>query len=637
MKKLELLFVVLLCSSCGIAQTLFTFGKNEVNKEEFLRAYNKNKTTVADKEKAIRDYVNLYINFKLKVKAAEELRIDTSTQLIEELDNFRRQIVDNYMNDAQTYKMLMDQAFQRSQSDLQLIHYSVSIDPTATDTLKKFEAIKEVYNKLAKGDTNYDAIASSVDVKFSDMGFVTAFTLPYQYENLVYGLKNGEVSKPYRSKSAWHVFKIIDQRISAGKWKLAQILFTYPPDSDEMAKQQIKHLADSVYNLIKSGSNFSDLARSFSDDKLTYLNGGEMSEFGTGQFDFSFEKQVANLKKEGDISQPFFTSFGVHILKLISHTPTPTSKTDDALQFDLKQKLAQDNRISIAKEKFAKDIATKIGFKSVVAINKAALFKLADSLIANPEEDIISKLPVSQKVIFSFTKGSTKASDWLKFVNEYKLNPESYKGETNEQLWEKYKSIASLEHYRDHLEEYNIDFSLQMREFKEGNMLFEIMEKQVWSKASEDSIGLKQYYNDNSQQYKWSESADVLIMNCASVAFANSIMDSIKLGISWKKLVENQPELLQGDSTRVELTQIASPSTPVVGAFSDITKNADGTATFVKYYQLHPEGDQRTFEESRGMVINDYQNVIEKKWLEALKKRFPVKINEALLQSIIKQ
>ena len=136
MKKLELLFVVLLCSSCGIAQTLFTFGKNEVNKEEFLRAYNQNKTTVADKEKAIRDYVNLYINFKLKVKAAEELRIDTSTQLIEELDNFRRQIVDNYMNDAQTYKMLMDQAFQRSQSDLHLIHYSVSIDPTATDTLK---------------------------------------------------------------------------------------------------------------------------------------------------------------------------------------------------------------------------------------------------------------------------------------------------------------------------------------------------------------------------------------------------------------------------------------------------------------------------------------------------------------------
>ncbi len=636
MKKLQLFFVVLLCATTGIGQTLITFGKNEVSKEEFLRAYNKNKTTVTDKEKAIRDYANLYVNFKLKVKAAEELRIDTSTQLKEELDNFRRQIEDNYMNDAQTYKMLMDQAFIRSQSDLHIIHYSVSIDPTATDTLKKVEAIKEVYNTLQAGNTSYQTI-SSADIKFSDMGFVTVFTLPYQYENLVYGLKNGEVSKPYRSKSAWHVFKIIDQRVSAGKWKVAQILFTYPPDSDEDAKQQVKQLADSVYNLIKLGSEFSDLARSFSDDKLTYLNSGEMPEFGTGQYDFTFEKEVANLKKEGEVSPPFFTSFGVHILKLISHTETPTSKTDDALQFDLKQKLSQDNRIGIAKEKFAKDIAAKIGFKSVAGVNKETLFYLADSVIANTEDDIISKLPGSQKVIFSFTKGTAKASDWLKFVKEYKSNPESYKGETYEQLWDKYKSIASLEQYRNHLEDYNNEFALQMREFKEGNMLFEIMEKQVWSKASEDSVGMLKYYNENKGQYKWSASADVLIMNCATVSFASLVMDSIKLGFYWKKLVENEPELLQGDSTRLELTQIAGPTTPVLGTFSNVTKNADGTATVVKYYKLHPEGDQRTFEESRGMVINDYQNVIEKKWLEELKKKFPVKINEALLQAIIKQ
>jgi len=234
------------------------------------------------------------------------------------------------LNDAQTYKMLTDQAIERSQSDLHVIHYSVAIDPSIVgDTTEKYQGIKNVYNQLIAGKTEYETVVNNKDVKYSDLGFITAFTLPYQYENIVYSLKVGETSKMYRSKTAWHIFKLIEKRKSAGKWKVAQILFTYPPESDEENIAKTKRLADSVYNLAKEDSNFGELAREFSDDKLTYLNGGEIPEFGTGKFDPVFENEVLKLKKEGEISKPFSTSFGVHILKLISHTETPSSKTDD--------------------------------------------------------------------------------------------------------------------------------------------------------------------------------------------------------------------------------------------------------------------------------------------------------------------
>ena len=168
-------------------------------------------------------------------------------------------------------------------------------------------------------------------------------------------------------------------------------------------------------------------------------------------------------------------------------------------------------------------------------------------------------------------------------------------------------------------------------------MLFEVMEKQVWSKAAADSIGLLKYYNANKQQYIWAPSADALIMNSVSEAIANDALDSLKAGSSWKALVEMKQGELQGDSGRFELTQINGDAKASPGSYSAITKNPDGTATFTKYFKFYANGDQRSFEDSRGMIINDYQTVVENKWLDELRKKYPVNVNEALLKAIIKE
>ena len=639
MKKigaLAIAFLIAFANTNCYAQTLITFGKFEVNKDEFLRAFNKNKQTGQDAEKAVREYAALYTNFKMKVQEAREMKLDTSEQFKADLAGFRQQITESYLSDEKTNKKLLDEAFDRSQWDLHVVRYSVSMDETLppSDTLQRYQAIQNLFKTLNAGGAA--EIASPIDQ--ADMGFITVFSLPYVYENLVYALKENGISNPYRSKKAWHIFKLVNKRPSAGKWKIAQILFTFPPETEASQQAESKKKADSVYQQLKNGADFSEMAKLFSDDKLTYLNGGELPEFGTGKFDRKFEQEVLQLTKDGDISMPFQTSYGFHIIKRISQTPTPTQRGDDALQYELKQKFQQDERINISKSKFSKEVMEKIGFRTSNSINQQPLIAEPDSiLVATDIRAAINNSPFANKPIFFTTKGTIYGKDWLNFVWEYKSNAELYKNETNAELWEKFKPYISLDVYRKNLESFSTDFSYQMMEFTEGNLLFEVMEKMVWSKASTDSIGLKNHYDKNKEKYTWAPSADVLIMNCISEELAKAAIESLKQGVNWRELVDANQGELQGDSGRFELTQIGAEPNAQSETYSKITPNPDGTASFMYYLKTYANGDPRSFEDARGMVINDYQEVLEKKWLDELKKKYPSKINESVLKTLYKK
>ncbi len=642
MKHFFLLLVISFAITNSFSQTLFTYGSNAVGKEEFLRAYNKNKTPVADKEKAYREYLDLYSKFKLKVKAAYELKMDTLAQLKYDIQNFRSQVEESYLNDDTRVNMLVDEAFHRSQKDIHLLHFYVSINSSMipADTVKANKAIRKIRERLLAGETEYDKIVSEVSdelipVKGKDLGFITALTVPYDIESLVYELKPGGVSGIRRTKSALHVFKNSEERQSAGRWKVAQILFAVPPTADDFQKDQLKKLADSVYGLLQAGGNFAELAKKFSDDRITYLTGGEMAEFGTGKFEMPFEKAVFALQKDGDFTKPIYTGYGYHIVKRLQQKPVPADKTDEAFMALLKQQVVQDARINVAKTSFMKTVMAKTGFKRNLAVKDEQLFRYADSVVATKA---VGKYPINKTVLFSFAKSKVTGSDWLHFVKDYKLNADVYKGENNKALLEKYINTVALEYYRKHLEEYNDDFKYQMQEFKEGNMLFEVMERNVWSKAANDSVGLKKYYDANKAKYVWDASATVLMFNTNSVEAAQEAQAALKTGGAWKDISEQSEGRIQADSGRYEINQLQLPEGTI--AVAGLTtapqlNETDNRAGFIKILQLFPAGQQRSFEEARGLVINDYQTEMEEQWIAELKKKYPVIVNEVLFKTLI--
>lgn len=641
--KFSLTLLAVVFNTAVFSQTLFTYGTNAVSKDEFLKAYNKNKTETADKEKALREYVDLYSRFKLKVKAAKDMRLDTLPQLKSDLDNFRSQVAEGYMSNESAMTQLLDEAAANTQKDMHVMHFFIAAASGVSkeDSVKAANGIQELYSKLNSGEKDYDKLAKDITAKYTaakqaDIGYITAFTLPYDYEKLIYALKPGGVSKPYKSAKGWHVFKLLDERKNPGKWRAAQILLAVSADNSNFQEQQ--KLADSIYNLLKNGGDFAALAKQYSNDRITYLAGGELQEFTTGRFEQNFEKEVYKLAKDGDFTKPFITSFGFHIVKRLGVKPN-ADINDPAYKYEIKQRVQQDARVNAAKDIFNQQVYKLVNYKRNAVVKDGELFRWADSTAANPVAFENNKFPVRNTIIYSFNKSNLYFKDWLRFVREFKLNPELYHGESNTQLLQTFLNLKALEYYKNNLELYNADFAAQVDEFKEGNLLFEVMERKVWSSAANDTAGLKKYYAQNKGRYIWAASANVLVFNSGNKKAADDAFAALQQGKDWKLIAGESSGLTQADSGRYEMTQIILPENtkPAAGLILPVTVNqADGTAGFLKIISIYSGGEQRSFEEARGLVINDYQTVLEEKWINELKKKYLVKVDEAVFQLLLK-
>lgn len=636
--------------ACGLsiantsAQTIINYGKNSVSKDEFWRAYTKNQVLDNDKEKSLNEYVELYTNFKLKVRAAQDLRFDTLHQLQYDVENFRNQITDNYLNDEKGMRRLQLEAFQRSLIDKHSIHIAIKKD--LADPAKAEKAIKQVYASIKNDVKNYKQIVEAANRQFgevssTDLGYITAFTVPYEFENIIFGTPVGNVSEPYQTSNNWHLFLITDEKPASGTWTISQILFTLPQDASVALKDSIRQHANKVYQQINSGAiSFGAAAKMYSEDKITYLTEGELPPFTSGKYAYEFESPIFALKNDGDITAPFETSYGFHIVKRLKRQPVITDATDENNLFELKQKITNDSRIEVEREKFKKEIIGITGIKKVKAVSENDIYRYADTLMNDPSELRTNLLPISKTTLLTFKDGtSVKGDAWLKYVRNYRTVGEHNKGETNSQLWQKFIDYSAVEYYKQNLERYNEEFKFQMKEFKEGNMLFEVMEKYVWNKAAQDSIGLKEYYQKNSSKYTWDASADILIFSTSDLKSAERVLNDVKAGKDWKSLVETYNGVLNVDSGRYELAQIISKEVSgnaKVGEFSPVVENPDGTASFVKYLKIYQANLLRNFNDARGLVINDYQNLIEEKWLQSLREKYPVKVNQSVVKQLLK-
>jgi len=640
MKKL---FLVVVCSSfifISHGQTLFTYGNHAVNADEFLTAFNKNKTTSTDSVQALRDYLDLYIKFKLKVQAAKDMHLDTLPSMKADLQNFRSQVQDNYLDDEKEVNRLVNEAFDRSQKDIHVVYYFVNNNQTS-DSINEFKAIENFAKELRSDEDNEAAsfakanANTAIRIQKSDVGYITVFSLPYIFENIVYSLKPGESSLPVATKKGWYVFKNAGERKAVGKIAIAQILFAVPEGFGQQ-RSSTKKLADSVYNALKNGSDFATLAKQFSDDKNTYLNGGIMPEFGTAKYDSVFENHAFSLRNDGEISEPFETKFGYHIIKRISATPVPATKTDEGFMNDLKQEVIKDSRIEVAKEKFLKKILPVIGFKKN-NVNEESLWQLSDSSLLR-NKNVTAGNVNENTALFTFNDHKTvTVADWIRYLKHSNAvvtnDHSSYK-----QLFPQFIKASAFSNYASRLQNYNVAFKNQMEEFKEGNMLFEIMQQKVWNKAAEDTSGLINYYKAHKKKYSWINSADAIIFSCSNKTVADNAIAQLRRRKTWREIVADDPTQIQADSGRYELGAI-----PVIDRTifrnglitAPVINKNDGTAVFAQIIKVYSDHEQKNFMDARGMVINDYQNYLEEKWIAELKKKYPVKINEKVFDSLL--
>ena len=626
------------------SQTLFTYGNKSVSKNEFLRAYAKNNTGEKPTEQSYRDYLELFIKFKIKVQAARDMRLDTLTSLKAELQNFRSQIAENFLNDDASMNALIDEAFFRGEKDIRLAHIfiPVSSEDSNTQILKAQNKINKAYEALKQRSFEQVALEYSGDpaVKSNKgtIGWITVFVLPYAIENIVYSVPVGQYSKPFRSAAGFHIFKNIEERKAVGRTRAAQILLPVPPDGIQKHHDEAKAKADSILIALQNGADFKNLALQFSSDNFSYQNGGELPEFGVGRYDPVFESAAFSLRNDGDMSKPILTEFGYHIIKRLEHMPAPVDKSNEKWRESVKQLIAQSDRMEVSRKKLLKNIQQKTSFRKL-PYNQKSLWRLTDSVLGNKKipqlADINSNTP-----LFAFAKQTLRVKDWQNYLESIRGIQSLVTGKKNEAIFEQFVETSTIDYYRDHLEEFNPELVYQMNEFKEGNLLFEVMQRKIWDAASLDSVALQSFYQKNKSKYWWENSADAIIFTCNDSASAENLKASLKSDFAgWKKFVDDNNGLVQADSGRFELGQIPVPdrtnfTEKLITA--TVKSEADNSTTFAYIIKLYNKREPRNFEDARGFVINDYQEYLEDKWVAELKKKYPVRVNEALFESLQK-
>src|SRR6185503_2934730 len=420
--------------------------------------------------------------------------------------------------------------------------------------------LNDVLTRLKKGE-DFSKVAEqlsdepSAKTNKGDIGYITVFTLPYTFESIIYSTAPGTYSKPFTSRIGYHIFKNLGERKAVGKIKAQQILLAFPPGADEATRKRAATLADSIYRRIMAGDDFGKLATAFSNDYISAATGGNIPDIAVGQFDPGFEKMIWSLNKDGAVSKPFLTSHGYHIVRRVSVKPVITNPNDKANLDDLKQRIMNDDRWKAAKDFIYDRVKKKAGFQPF-RYNDAVLWALSDSLLDFKPAGI-GKSMNDQSPLFSIANKAITVSDWIKYaqVNRYKADRSGLKQYPD--LMDEFTKWSMYEYYRAHLEDFSEEFRIQMNEFRDGNLFFEIMQQEIWNRTQNDSIQLLDLYEKNKAKYNWKPSADAVIFFCTDAGTAKTLYDQLKKNpAAWRKATETLSEKVVADSSRYEWDQI---------------------------------------------------------------------------------
>ncbi len=615
---------------------LFTISEEPVLANEFVRVYNKNLNLVQDdSQKEVESYLELFINYKLKLAEARFLGYDKDPVYLRELRSYKNQLTQNYLTDSNVTDDLVLEAYDRTLNEIRVQHVLVRVKEFETDTLQAYTEIQAFQERL-KNDT-FESLKKEIhdgkSVFVEDLGFFTAFKMAYNFETTAYNTKVGEISNPFRTKFGFHVLKVLEKRKSKGQVSVAHIMIANTQkDTTLVTKDRIQEL----YRLLLQGEDFGNLAKQFSDDKSSSMRNGKLKPFKSGQINsISFENTAFSLKEKGDISEPIQTEFGWHILKLINKQPVDEFKK---IKENLEDQVRKDSRSQLVKVKMLDNLLTQYKLKGL----NPDLALLKSNIIYNASNNSweLSDNFNDLRSILSIQKTSYSYRDFLIFLNKNNklINKNQATKLTLNKQYKLFLEQSIFQYHKDNLENENQDFANILNEYREGLLLFELMQDKIWEGAKNDSVGIKAFYNLNKEDYLWPDRV------VGSVVRSSNLKNIKKVRKLWIKGNTNQmiDELLNKTKQNVIFSngEFALGESPLPESFtirvkSPISKVIEENNSFyvVNVNEFKPQS-QKSLEEAKGQLISDYQTKLEAQWILELKSKFDVNVNQDIFQKV---
>ena len=621
------------------AISLLSVGGNPVTANEFIYLYEKNHQNKREDftKQKIEEYLTLFINFKLKVREARQRGMDTTASFVKEYNSYKDELRKPYLPDARLTDSLVRLTYDRMKLEIKASHILINVKPDASpdDTLKAYTKIMDMRNKVMAGE-DFSKAASmysedpSAKMNQGSLGYFTAMQMVYPFESAAYQTKTGDVSMPVRTRFGYHIIKVFDRRPAQGTLEVSHIMIR---TGDARNNEKAKNTIFNVYEQLQGGMKWEELCTQYSEDLGSRENGGRIPAFGTGAMASvpEFEKVAFNLQKPGELSDPFQTQYGWHIIRLEQKIPLASFET---MAPTLKNRVMRDERTEISKQAMQAKLRKEFLFKENQNI-KTEVLALADSGIQNGKW----KAPVfpnaAKAILFNLGSKSYAVKDFLLYAQKNQRpnaqRPQIYL----EQLYNNFVDANILQLVEQKIIHENPTYSFLLEEYYEGILLFEIMEKEVWNKASEDSVGQHKYYENHVSDYLAGERGKAVLYSSNTNDFSAPLKELVLMGDENRiqELVRVKKLKIETGYYKKEDKSIFNEMPWAKGVYS-LENNGIYYLAWLK--DILPPGPM-SFEEARPAIISDYQAYLENMWLEQLKTKYPVKVNEKGKQYILQQ
>lgn len=628
---------------------LLNIAGETVTKEEFERVFRKNnyKDSATD-EKAVREYLELYINYKLKVKEAETEKLDTSEAFISELAGYRKQLAQPYLTDKEVSETLLKEAYERLKKDVHASHILLQMKPEALpkDTLLVYNRIMILREMIFKGadfakvarDSSEDPSAKE---NSGDLGYFTGMQMVYPFESAAYNGKIGQVSMPVRTRFGYHLIKKLDERPAQGEMHVAHIMIKLGKETTDAENMAAKTKIEEAYAKLKSGIAWDSVVLNYSEDKGSAKRNGELAWFGTGRMVPEFEKSAFSLSKDGDYAAPVKTAYGWHIIKRLEKRTVPSF---DEKKAELKQSITRDSRNDMSRLSMINKLKIEYKFSEIIK-NKKEFINTMDTSLLSGDWDL-NKAEKFVMPLFSLTDSLGKSTtftqqEFAKYVSTHQSKRQDMNVQVvGNQLYDSWVGEEVLAYEEAHLDIKYTDFRNLMKEYRDGILLFDLTDKKVWSKAVKDTVGIKDFYEQNKMKYMWNERVDATLYTFSTADQAASFRKQVNKGK--KSITDIVNELNKDDATNVSMrngrfskgdNEIIDGITWTKGFSNEVMHDGKYVIVDVKEV-IQPQPKQ--LDEAKGLITADYQNYLEKTWIAELRSKYPVKVNELVLSSLWK-
>ncbi len=646
--NISLFFLFVLCTAAVFSQNkkdvLMTVNGNPVYANEFKRVYKKNLDLVQDEsQKDIDGYLQLFIDYKLKIAEAQAQKLDEQKSYKTELSQYRDQLSRNYIFENKVAQELAEEAYKRGKEEVNASHILIRVgyDAVPQDTLAAYNKIKMVREKALKG-ADFGELAKTFSeepgAKESEgkLGYFSVFSMVYPFETAAYNTKKGEISDIVRTQFGYHILKVNDRREKAPKIWVSHIMIS----SNKGARTfDPKERIEEIYTLLQQGESFESLAKQFSDDKNSAVKGGKLNPFSRGDLRSpEFEEAAYQLKNPGDLSKPIKSEFGWHIIRLDEKLPEETFEQQKTM---LEKKVSEGDRSKIVTNAVNKKIKEKYGFKK--GENYLPFFETYVSDDVLSRKWVMDTLKGAQnKTLFTVGKHEVHFSDFANFISDRQRTTRPYQSKETLliDLYDEFETAELKDFFMQKLEEENEDYAALLGEYRDGLLIFDVMNNNIWQKAKNDSLGIQKYYERTKAQYNWKERVEADVLSATSGATAQQVKEMLANG---KTPEEIKATLNTDDKINVILTQ---------GTFEEdqreLPKNleikegvssiypSNNSFIVVNIKKIVPPG-AKSLEDVKGKVLSNYQNDIEAQWMQELHDKYEVEINKKTLKNLKKE